>query len=70
MTLSSIQRRYDLTTTQTGVVVSVFDIAVIIATPFVSYFGEKGHKPRWLGIGLLLQGFGKISYSVSTCSHM
>ena len=59
MTLSTIQRRYDLTSTQSGLIVSAFDMAVIVCVIFVSYFGGKGHKPRWLGIGLLIQGLGK-----------
>lgn len=60
MTLSSIQRRYNLSSTQSGLVVSVFDMAVIVSVAFISYFGGKGHKPRWLGIGLLVQGFGEL----------
>lgn len=59
MTLSTIQRRYDLTSTESGLVVSVFDMAVIVSVIFVSYFGGKGHKPRWLGVGLLIQGLGE-----------
>jgi len=57
--VSTIQRRYDLTSTESGLIVSVFDMAVIASVIFVSYFGGKGHKPRWLGIGLLVQGLGK-----------
>ena len=59
MTLSTIQRRYDLTGIQSGLIVSVFDMAVIVSVIFISYFGGKGHKPRWLGVGLLVQGLGK-----------
>ena len=59
MTLSSIQRRYNLSATQSGLIVSVFDMAVIVSVVFISYFGGKGHKPRWLGVGLLIQGLGK-----------
>lgn len=59
VTLTSIQRRYGLNAIQSGLVVTVFDMAVIISAPFVSYFGGKGHKPRWLGVGLLIQGLGE-----------
>lgn len=58
MVISTIQRRYDLSSIQAGLIVSVFDMAVIISVLFVSYFGGKGHKPRWLGFGLLVQGLG------------
>ena len=59
VTLSTIQRRYELTSTESGLILSVFDMAVIVSVIFISYFGGKGHKPRWLGVGLLVQGLGK-----------
>ena len=59
LTLTTIQRRYELNSTQSGLIVSVFDMAVIVSVIFVSYFGGKGHKPRWLGVGLLVQGLGE-----------
>ena len=58
MGLSSLERRYQLTSTQTGLIPSVFEIAVLITVIFISYFAGKGHKPRWLGVSLLIQGLG------------
>ena len=58
MVLSSLERRYQLTSLQVGLVASVFDMAVLVSVIFVSYFAGKGHKPRWLGVGLLIQGLG------------
>ena len=58
MILSSIERRYQLSGLQVGLVASVFDMSVLVSVIFISFFGGKGHKPRWLGVSLLIQGLG------------
>ena len=56
--LSSLERRYRLSSTAAGFIASTFDISVLVSVLFISYFGGKGHKPRWLGVSLLIQGLG------------
>lgn len=64
MVLSSVEVRYQLTSTKSGLIPSVFDMAVLVSVVFVSYFAGKGHKPRWLGVCLLIQGLGNPSIVV------
>ena len=59
--LSSIERRYRFSSTAAGGIAATFDSAVLVSVLFISYFGGKGHKPRWLGVSLLIQGLGKDS---------
>ena len=56
--LSTIERRYQFSSTAAGLISSTHDIAVLVSVVFISYFGGKGHKPRWLGISLIIQGAG------------
>ena len=56
--LSTIERRYRFSSTAAGLIASTFDMAVLVSVLFISYFGGKGHKPRWLGISLIIQGAG------------
>ncbi|KAK7884704.1 hypothetical protein WMY93_027827 [Mugilogobius chulae] len=49
--VTTLERRFDLSSSQTGLIVSSYDIASCVGLPFVSYFGGNGHKPRWLGWG-------------------
>ena len=41
-----------------------YDITVTVSVIFVSYFGGKSHKPRWIGISILLMGFGCFIFSL------
>ena len=56
--LSTIERRYRLSSTATGSLASITDAAILVSVIFVSYFGGRGHKPRWLGISLIVQAIG------------
>ena len=56
--ISTIERHYQLTSLQASLIVSVFDMAVLVTVVFISYLAGRGHKPRWLGSGLLIIGLG------------
>ncbi|CAI8015497.1 Solute carrier organic anion transporter family member 4C1 [Geodia barretti] len=62
--LSTIERRYRLTSTQTGALASMTDIAVVTSVIFISYFGGRGHKPRWLGVALIVEAIGAFVFSL------
>ena len=47
--LSNLERRFDLTSTQTGVIAATYDIGYVLAVLLVTYYGGVGHKGRWLG---------------------
>lgn len=62
--ITSIERRFQLSSSQTGVVSSSYDMAACICLAFVSYFGGAGHKPRWLGGGMLLMALGSLLFTL------
>ena len=41
-----------------------YDITVTLCVAFVSYFGSKSHKPRWIGIGCIIIGVGCIVFAL------
>ena len=43
---------------------SVFDIGVVFCGVFISYFGERGHKPKILGISFVIQGIGSLLFAL------
>lgn len=61
--ITSIERRFDLSSYQTGLIASSYDIAACVCLAFVSYFGGSGHKPRWLGWGMLAMALGSLVFA-------
>ena len=56
--LSTIQKRYNFNSTAAGLIAVSNDATVTVTVIFISYFGGKSHKPRWLGISLLVLSLG------------
>jgi len=67
--LSSIERRYRFSSTAAGAIAATFDAAVLVSVLFISYFGGKGHKPRWLGVSLIIQGIGEPHCTLNGLKH-
>ncbi|XP_067856884.1 solute carrier organic anion transporter family member 4A1 [Heptranchias perlo] len=62
--ITSIERRFDLRSYHSGMIASSYDIAACICLTFVSYFGGSGHKPRWLGWGVLIMALGSLVFTL------
>ncbi|XP_030625898.1 solute carrier organic anion transporter family member 4A1 [Chanos chanos] len=62
--VTSIERRFDLRSYQAGLIASSYDIAACLCLVFVSYFGGTGHKPRWLGWGVLIMSLGSLVFAL------
>ena len=61
--LSSIERRYNLTSALSALAAASYEIGVIIFILFTSYLGGRSHKPRVLGISLLVMGIGCLVFA-------
>ena len=69
--ITSIEQRYKLSAKQLGSITAIFDAAVALSIIFISYFGgrRQTHKPRWLGISLILLGLGAyLFFNAMSCS--
>ena len=61
--LSTIQTRYQFTSAAAGFIAVSYDVTVTISVVFISYFGGKTHRPRWLGVSLVIVGIGALVFA-------
>lgn len=48
----------------TGLISSSYDISFCVLSLFVSFFGERGHKPHWLAVASFMIGLGALVFSL------
>ena len=54
-----IEREFGITSTESGILLAANDLTGFLFVLFVSYYGETGHKPKWLGVGSITMGKNK-----------
>uniref|UniRef100_H2Y4M6 Solute carrier organic anion transporter family member n=1 Tax=Ciona savignyi TaxID=51511 RepID=H2Y4M6_CIOSA len=62
--ISTIEKRFDLSSTESGLIASCYDIGACVAILSVTYIGAHGHKPLWVGWGVFLIGVSGILFSL------
>lgn len=64
--ITTIERRFGLRSSQTGLIASGYDISSFLCLVPVTYFGGRlgASKPRWIGIGLIFMGIGAFIFSL------
>ncbi|XP_042863328.1 solute carrier organic anion transporter family member 74D-like isoform X2 [Penaeus japonicus] len=51
--ISTIEKRFKLTSKESGAFLSGNDISQVILAIFLGYYGNFGHRPRWMGVGVM-----------------
>ncbi|OCT98558.1 solute carrier organic anion transporter family member 4C1-like [Xenopus laevis] len=62
--ISTIEKRFDLNSSLTGLIAASYDIAFCLLSLFVSFYGQRGHKPRWLAFSAVMIGLGSFVFSI------
>ncbi|XP_038052230.1 solute carrier organic anion transporter family member 4A1-like [Patiria miniata] len=61
---TTLERRFNLPSVRSGSISSSYDFSVMIVITFVTYLGDRGHKPLWLGAGALLFALGSYTFTL------
>lgn len=64
VSVSTLEKRFGLRSFETGLITSALDIAGSAATLVTAYIGGAGHKPLWIGCGVLIMGVGSLVFSM------
>ena len=54
--LPALEKRFQLSSKDLGLIAASNDISAILLVSFVSFYGEFGNKIKWLGYGMLITG--------------
>ncbi|BFZ21196.1 hypothetical protein BsWGS_24235 [Bradybaena similaris] len=62
--ISTVERRFEISSTESGLIASCYDIMFVVLVIPISYFGGMGHKPKYLGIGIFVLGIGSFVFAL------
>ncbi|XP_077560009.1 solute carrier organic anion transporter family member 4A1-like [Haemaphysalis longicornis] len=62
--ITTIERRFQLRSSESGLVASGYDIASFLLLAPISYFGGTRSKPLFVGVGCLVLGLGAFVFSL------
>lgn len=55
--ITTIEKRYEIPSSISGIIASMYEIGNVITVIFVSYLGSRRHIPVWIGMGKQLLDF-------------
>ena len=56
MSVQSIEKEFGISSKVSGAILACQHASTFMVVTFVSFFGGKGNKPKWMGIGSLITG--------------
>lgn len=59
--LSTIEKRFHLSSTRSSFITNAYDISCAATVMIISHFC-RNHKPKWIGIGMILMGIGAMIF--------
>ncbi|EDO31714.1 predicted protein, partial [Nematostella vectensis] len=62
--LTALEKRFKLSSKQTGLIVAANDVSTLFLIIFISYYGGHRHKARWLGFGALVTSLGCLLFAL------
>lgn len=61
--LTNIERRFEISSSKSGALLSMYDIGHTLTVLLVGHFGANRHKPRWTAIGVVVSAVAMFGLS-------
>ncbi|XP_039248312.2 solute carrier organic anion transporter family member 4A1-like isoform X1 [Styela clava] len=58
VTLTTVEKRFQLRTTESGIIGVMIDVGACVGLIAAGFFGENLHKAQWMGRGVFVSGIG------------
>lgn len=62
--ITTIEKRFEIPSSLSGLVASSYEIGNVITVIFVSYLGSRRHIPVWIGVGAVIMGIGSLVFMI------
>ena len=62
--ITTIEKRYEIPSSVSGIIASMYEIGNVFTVIFVSYLGSRRHIPAFIGVGAIVMGFSSILFSL------
>jgi hypothetical protein len=62
--ITTLERRFDLPSSKSGLIASSNDFLAFFLVLVISFYGSERHKPKLIGIGVIVLGLGSFIFSI------
>ncbi len=64
--LTTLERQFQLSTSEVAALTIINDASLLCVVLFVTHFGQKSHRPRWIATGAIMIG---VAYLICSLPH-
>lgn len=65
--ISTIEKRFNLNSKQTGIMLAGNDVSQVMLSMLIAYYGNYGNRPRWMGFGVVCAA---VSSFIAVAPHL
>jgi organic anion transporter 3A len=62
--ITTIEKRYEIPSSVSGIIASMYEIGNVFTVIFVSYLGSRRHIPAFIGVGAIVMGLSSILFAL------
>ena len=62
--ITTLEKRFDLPSSKSGLIASSNDFLALFLVLLISFYGSERHKPKLIGIGVIVLGLGSFIFSI------